>query len=445
MNNLTRKQKAEIVAFDASRREPNAPNCNRFYTYLTLERGGDVGVRTVAVKAHRTKGNVCVKEVVRASVDSDRLRVRDLSFVMIAGYCVDWSPEGVGQKHTWSYGGEWGIEKYNPKRSNWKLQCFVVNPALLATVERFRYCSWTPACGHPLDYLKHYADRPRIECLAKAGVGWLAQRRSFCAKLEADPALMSWVAKNREDIARIGGNVTEIMHAYRRGVTLVEARRQIAVCKEFDGLNLPKSFDRLAVWAWITEQSIPIYRYRPYLGLCSHYKLDLKDTKNLKPRNFEARLCELQDRKDAEDRAARRRRAEKLEAKREADAIAKAIAAVRVQLAKVEKTKGPFGVYLPDSEADLRAEAKGMGSSCVWSYGNRIARGTSVVVFVRMPDAPDKPFVTVDFDPATREISQCYATNNTKPAQPVLDFVYGKLQAQLRRHHKPATRKEHAA
>lgn len=438
MNNLTRKQKTEIIAFDKINREnAYAPNANRFYTYLTPERGGDVGVRTVAVKGHPKTGKVFVKEVMRASVDSNRMRVRDMVFQMIAGYCVDWSPEGVGREHCWSYEGEWGTEPYNPKRNNWKIQCRVVNRALLATSERFKYCSWAPACGHPLDYLKHYAVRPRIECLVKAGIGWLSQSRSFCAKLEADPALMSWVAKNREDLRQRQGNVTEIMYAYRHGIPLTEATRELQIRKEFDGLDLPKSFDRLAAWGWLTERNIPIYRYRPYLGLCQHYKLDLRDTKNSKPRNFESRMCELRDRKDAEDRAARiaYTKAERNKARK----INAAIAGVRKQLEKVEKTKGPFSVYLPTSEADLRTEAKGMGTSCVWSYGNNIARGRSVVVFVRMPDAPDKPFVTVDYSPADREIVQCYATSNTKPDQPVLDFVYGKLQKTLNRLHKKAS------
>lgn len=273
-------------------------------------------------------------------------------------------------------------------------------------------------------------------------------RRSFCAKLEADPALMSWVAKNRDEIKAKGGNVTEIMHAYAHRVTIMEARAQIEIRKNFDGLNLPKSIDRLTLWSWVNAQSIPIERYRPYLMLCNHYKLDLLDTKNLKPRHFEARLCELQDRRDAENRAEAAKRAEadrkanaarRREQKREAEAVADAIRRVSEQLAKVEKMRGPFTVYMPDCEGDLRNEARGMGCSCVGSYGNKIARGESVVVFIRQPDQPVKPFVTVDFDPKTREINQCYATDNTKPDQPVLDFVYGPLVAQLRRLHKKAS------
>lgn len=455
MNNLTRQQKAEILVYDTRARENAAvPNQNRFYTYLTLEARDDVGVRTVAVKGHPKTGKPHVKEVVRASVDSKRLRVRDLGFAMLAGYCVDWSPEGVGRPHEWSYEGEWGIEAYNPRRNNWKIQCPLVNRALLLAVPRFRYCSWTPDCGHPLDYLKHYAAAPRIECLAKAGIGWLACRRPFCARLERDRGLMGWVAKNREEIRKQGGNVTEILYAHKRNLTLAAARRELEIRKEFDGLDLPKSFDRLAAWAWLKARDIPIHRYRPYLGLCAHYKLDLGDTKNSKPRDFEARMCGLQDRKDAEDRAryaeearrnkadrARERRAEK----REAVKIAAAIAGVRERLVKIERLSAPFKVYLPSDEADLRTEAKGMGSSCVWSYGNKIARGESVVLFVRLPDAPAKPFVTVEFKPDTREVSQCYATNNSKPGDDVLAFVHGTLQKQLRKLHKTTTPKGTAA
>ena len=143
--------------------------------------------------------------------------------------------------------------------------------------------------------------------------------------------------------------------------------------------------------------------------------------------------AEAQARRDRANRARARR--EKL---REARQIEAAIAKVRKQLERVEKIRGPFSVYLPATEADLRHEGKRL-HHCVGQYGNAIARGTSVIVFVRTPDAPTKPFVTVEFSPEENEITQCYARNNTKPDQPVLDFVYGALQTKIRRLYKKAS------
>lgn len=439
MKPLTASQKDEIADFDfehyrrsGAAKPGEAPNRNRFYIYLTMD-GDNVEVRHCAVK-QRATGEPVVKEVIRASVDSTRMYAKDVAFGMMCGYVVDWSPEGVGRKRSWSYRGKWEREDYTHKNGKWKLHAPVVNPEILAETERFKWCAWTSGCGHILDYLKHYVERPRIELLAKAGIGHLALLRGFMKTLEADKKLMSFVSRNLAEIHKKRYNATEILRAARHNITLEQSRTELETIARFNGEGIPRTVNKLRAYAYICKQGASVPRYSHYIELCVHYKLDLRDTKNAYPKDFEGRMRDLQDRYDAEKRKedAKRRREEKKEEAARMIRIDSAIAKVAATLAKIEKASGPFAVRLPRADADLHKEGKKLGH-CVWAYGNRVERGECIIVFVRMPDKPNLPFVTVDFNPADGKVKQCYGAKNQKPPQNVLDFVYGPLQKQLKK------------
>lgn len=67
------------------------------------------------------------------------------------------------------------------------------------------------------------------------------------------------------------------------------------------------------------------------------------------------------------------------------------------------------------------------------NYDQRIAKGESLIFFVRHATEPDTPFVTVEFSLSLGKVMQCYGDHDSRPEQPVLDFVYGKWQPRAKR------------
>lgn len=68
---------------------------------------------------------------------------------------------------------------------------------------------------------------------------------------------------------------------------------------------------------------------------------------------------------------------------------------------------GNYTVVLPKNMQDLVTEGNEM-HHCVGSYGNRVADGETLIVFVRHKDTPDKCYITAQINPKNGELGQYY-------------------------------------
>lgn len=399
------------------------PNRTRFYSWL-LPDGPDMEVHTVAVKARRD-GSLCVKEVVRASVDDLDMRLLDLVFLPVAGYIVDWHPEGLCRQESryGSYHGKWGSELYRSTSGLWKINCPVLNPVVLTEHERFRWCAWSPnECGHVLDYLKAYAQHPRIEMLTKVGLGRLATKTGFVAQMERDKGLLRFVMANMDAIRtrRIGCNAIRI--AYRDRIDLGEAGRRLQCRRLFLGMGLPVSIDPARAQAYCEiMHKCGRQDYCLYLRNCERLGLDLADTRVSFPRQFRRRERIVSDQIAELDRKANAEAAKKMD-----DDLAK-VAAKFVQL---ERGRGSLRLVLPRRSSDFRQEGKTLGH-CIGDghYAAKMARGETLIAFCRQADRPRTPFVSVEFDLGRGRILQAYGAKNSRPPAPVLRFIERRCSA----------------
>ncbi len=390
-----------------------APNVNRFYLYLT-QKGDDVQVRTVAVKAPKRWADPVAKEIVCSSVDDPYLHVRDLGLNGMAGYSVDWSPEGFGPARYWSYEGRWEAEPW-ALRCCWKIHAPVVNPELLGRTRRFRYSDYESSSAHILDYLKVFSEHPEVEFLSKAGLGWLSTRVSVVRKLKKDRDFRTWFGRHVEEIKAGCWSVPEIMKVYKKKISIDEARYEIEAKREFSG-TLPSSVGAVKARRYIDCQGTSSAFYVRYLADCQALGMDLADTKVSFPKQFNERRQAVADELSA------------IRAKADADKqrkVSRQLAAVAEQWAAVLGAHGSrsFRVVIPSTEQQLSAEGKAMRNCLGGSYAARIARGVSVIVFVRRASAPDAAFVAVEYSIERDEVVQCYAANNSKPPKAVREFV----------------------
>lgn len=406
----------------------------RFYHYLTLC-GDDVEVRTVAVKADRG-GETHVKEVIRACVSSEQMHARDICYQNMSGYRVDWSPEMIGRNCEWNdtWEGIWVPQDYS-RRGMWRLQCAVINPEVLGQSERWKYNSWQPACGDILGYLKLYSAHPRIEMLVKMGFPAFAAMPGFVRQLESDRGFMRFLSRNAQEIKADNHGADVVRKAYRMGVSFDRAWSMIAARRSFNG-NLPRQIDAEKAKAYInTQNGMTNWEYCRYLEQCVELGQNIADTKVAFPRDGHRRMQQVEEmivaRQTAKDKAARRALARDLKARAERFG------------AVCEKVDGGFVAHVPKKESEFKSEGKAL-DHCVGmgSYAMKMARGESLIVFVRSAEAPDKPFVTVELNPVSGKVLQCYGEHNSKPEKEVLMFVEKKVAPAVARIAKREAAKE---
>ena len=84
-------------------------------------------------------------------------------------------------------------------------------------------------------------------------------------------------------------------------------------------------------------------------------------------------------------------------------------------------------IIIAKSPADLIKEGEIL-HHCVgrMGYDQKFAREETLIFFVRNKDAIETPFVTLEYSLKNHKILQCYADNDTKPTEQVLEFVNNK-------------------
>jgi len=397
-------------------------NRNRFYLYL-LPNGDDLQIHTVACQAPSRWKTAVAKEVIRASVDQASMVMKDVAFCGMSGYQVDWSPEG-GRSRQWSYEGQWSKEIYQ-RRGMWKIHGRIVNPEAIQAHPRFQYCAYTEACGHPLDWLKSYAAHPRIELLAKAGAGRFGSKTGFVSQLERNKGLMRYFMEHLEEIKTGLYGVPEILRAYRKNVSIYQAKQSIGNRRRMGDQGLPKEVDADRATEYACRPGIGEWSYCHYVQDCQTLGLDLRDTKVVFPRHFKQR------RQIVADQVAEQRRRKQVETARLMD---QQIRTVAEQYAKLERIRAGFLIQIPRRAKDFILEGKRL-RNCLGDghYAAKMSRGETLLAFVRRARRPSESFVAVEWSPDQKRILQCYGARNEKPAQPVLDFVNKAFKALKRR------------
>ena len=151
-----------------------------------------------------------------------------------------------------------------------------------------------------------------------------------------------------------------------------------------------------------------------YLRWCEEMKYDLDNMFIYMPTNFkkvhDRTAKEYQDYKDEQ----MRKRQEQMEKR-----IKKALADVAGIPAMLMKTKG-LVIIIPKSGDEIREEGR-MLHHCVGTYVERVARGETLILFVRKESEPDVPYFTLEYRDG--KVIQCRGRNNCGMTQDVKTFV----------------------
>lgn len=135
--------------------------------------------------------------------------------------------------------------------------------------------------------------------------------------------------------------------------------------------------------------------YEDYIYFGRELGYDFNNTKYYKPQNF----------KIAHDQASLKYQSKKNKK------LDSAVRKILKNYTTLVFEKGNYCVVVPKTADDIRLEGINM-KNCVGGYVDRVAKGMSIICFIRHKEAPNKSFYTVELKPQTYEIVQCRGYHN---------------------------------
>ena len=152
--------------------------------------------------------------------------------------------------------------------------------------------------------------------------------------------------------------------------------------------------------------------YADYAHACVFLGIDMADTKNKYPTNFDywhnMRIDQYYAKTDSK--------------------MPGRMAKVACKY-KTLQYSGMYSVIIAKSKFDLEREGR-LLHHCVgrMNYDVRVAEEKSLIFFVRKAEDLNIPYVTLEYSLSQKKVVQCYGEHDSKPTQDVLDFVYNKWQ-----------------
>lgn len=142
---------------------------------------------------------------------------------------------------------------------------------------------------------------------------------------------------------------------------------------------IPKGIKPIRFQNWVIKNSVKAYEYRDYQNMLERLGIAFEGDFRILPKNFkQAHDDAVKAYNDMKDEQKRIEFANQLE-----------------KLLGLEQTIGNYTFVLPKELQELKAEGKAL-SHCVGSYADRVARGETVIVFVRQKEKVDNPLYTLE-------------------------------------------------
>lgn len=406
---IPRDVKAEIKRLYAIHIDITGRKTTRYYSYFDTF-GGDLAKVTVAVKSHPKTKKTMMKQVAVHDF-SGKAYARDMDYTYIAGYQTYWYNENNGIKET----SPWVaiLDKYfNPTSDYVCLERLESTP--------YKYSGYKQCSEQGIDvfeYLKTWSEHPKAELLMKAGIGWLCRSKRIINRCEMDRLFIKFIRRNVEYLRASRPSFPTIIRAFRSDMPIANAM----VIEEFYTSNSAYMRDIKAVVreneinhliAYLEKNNVNKESYADYAHACVFLGIDMSDTKNKYPADFDywhnMRLDQYYAKTDSK--------------------MPGRMADVSYKYKGMQYT-GMYCVIIAKSKSALEREGRVL-HHCVgrMNYDVRVAEEKSLIFFVRKAEDLNMPYVTLEYSLSQKKVVQCYGEHDSRPAQDVLDFVYNKWQ-----------------
>ena len=405
----------------------------RFYSYLAVWKKELVKV-TVAVKHYKEKW-YC-KQVAVHGLRSAIALVKDVEFYYVGGYVVGWHDiKASSRKNAWE-DGIW----YTCNSKYYDMFAPTVNLDFLDRFPEFQYSEYKRFPGDEIfKYLRLYEQFPETEYLIKSGLSNYAMNKTILRQIRKDKGFHKWLMANYDNKMEHGSYYCDaLLEAYKKKLPLREvqafAERKKALITDYNYKTIksvipPKEFKRF--FHFLDKEDASLYLYSDYIRACRYLNIDLSLDKNRYPRDFrfwhDLRTDEMYTKRKIEQAKADKER-QKLLRKQEREMARKFAQIVKKYTPLTHcSTNADFAVLIAKNPADLDAEGTAL-HHCVGrgTYDKKMSNGETLIFFIRRINDMQTPFVTLEYSPSKKSVLQCYAKNNSKPEENVMQFVHNE-------------------
>ena len=379
--------------------------------------GDDVIIRTWAYKKRKDKP-VKYTEVERKSLNNEMAISKNIYYTGMAGYKVIFDESENKARYSSWYGYSykpladfdyWSTEKIM------NIFAPIINIDDLFKCDKYKYCGFSGNCYQLFKYLKMYNNDPATEYFGKMGINPSIQLMKKCKK---DKNFINFLRENAKDVNTYGVQAT--MYAFDNNMSIFEADKFLQwkrhcnkQTKDFKDIDKIKP-NRIRLYEYAVHTG-KIRSYRDYWDACVSLGLDMTDTKNLYPKDFQTmhdlRVNEWASKKAKLDEKERREFYKKFKQK-------------AAGLKMLECVGNEYTMLIPESPKDLIREGSKL-HHCVgkMGYDKKMFNGECIIGFIRLNEQKDKPFVTVEYLMKSKKISQCYADHDSRPPENVRKFA----------------------
>lgn len=374
---------------------------------------------------------ITVQEVTRTLIDYDRHSVRDYEWYYYDGalrWCVPqismYNPSGLhhpflkGSLHKAGLQKELraaGVDKYLEGREKIEeclrrdsadscylhvkyLECLAVHPVLEQMTKRGLYNLVSDYSQNKINYMNRQVDKNARSIVRILNLKNRTQlREAIALNINSDEMDIIQQYNNATDTDRPIRDIFKIADEYgirKEDAFALSDSRLRKLTKYLDSLNYKES-----------ERDNLIIDYFDYLRNCESLNYAMTSETVLYPKDF----------KKAHDEAMVNIKSRKLE--KECEVINRLLPDMHN---KYDFSSDTLMIKAPDSGRDIIYEGQIL-HHCVSSYIPRVAKGETVILFIRKKKAPDKPYVTVEVK--SDKIMQVRGFDNGRPEPDVSEFV----------------------
>lgn len=390
--------------------EKHGYNTGSLYASILLYRYGEIVERTFAVRRYAKKGLMITEVLRRATGTNSPTVVKNLYYVPVGGYIPIYEKKD-------RYNGYYQVvykedfDFWYETNNSINIHSIYLNPELLGKIEEFKYCGYTS--GDIIEYLNKYRENPSVEMFGKLNLPLSAP---LMKKAEKDKKFRTFLFRNAEKVHFHGSRAT--IYAYNHGMDIAEARKKLREQRYFLSYLTAargQDLDVERIWDYCKTNGIYQRTYNDYLTALIELGFDLKDTKNLYPKDFNSmhdlRIAEYESLKAKIDREKRKE-------------FYESFAKAGEKAAAYCYENNEFSLVAPKDVSDLVTEGNVLGH-CVgkMGYDKKMVDGVSIIMFLRKADNIDTPFVTIEYDLRHNRLNQAHGEKNSNPPPDAMEFI----------------------
>lgn len=402
-------------------------NYCRYLEYID----GEVMIRTFAYKLKGKKRTFLFTEVERMFIGREYAIQKNVYLTAMSGYNVVFEPQDKqsGSWYGYSYYnftkedfGKWFINKPMSEHG------ILLNVEDLFKIDKYKYCGFSGR-NTLKEYLEAYEKDPSVEFFGKLKIKY---SKMLGARAKKDKQFRKFIARNVKDVNWYGYRVTT--YAFDHNVSFDEASKFLSLKREANKgfkhmSNVDYEVDRIKIQDWFfnTVNNKSLYvaykngerrlgwnNYVDYWNACVALGLDMRDTKNSMPKDFnrmhDIRIDEYRSHKAAIDE----------QNNKKFNASIKKVAATY----SIPIEDETYTVRLPQNRTEFEYEGDALHHCVgVMGYDQKVVDGKIIIAFIRLKKDPDMPLYTVEYDLKSKSILQMHGMNNCSPTEEGRNFI----------------------